>query len=172
MSPQSKRELTLLVVAASVLGVVDSMVPKPLPFLRIGLANIPSVISILRFGWLRTLELNVTRALAVAMVTGTVGTPTFILSLAGASVSATVMGIVYGLFRGRISPIGVSVSGAVTSLWTQLIAASIILHDIPLQNLIPPLTIWGVLSGLLVGVLARNAMVKLLDFEVLRRAEG
>lgn len=172
MSSQSSRELTLLIIAAAVLGVVDSMIPRPLPFFRIGLANIPSVISVIRLGWFKTLELNTTRALAVALVTGVIGTPTFILSLAGASASATVMSGLHRYFPGRISIAGISISGAVASLWAQLLAASIILHDIPLGKLVPVLTLWGVLTGLLVGVLAKTALVKLFDYGVLRRAEG
>ncbi len=172
MSSQSSRELTLLILTAAVLGVVDSMIPRPLPFFRIGLANIPSVICVIRMGWLRTLELNTTRTMAVALVTGVIGTPTFILSLAGASASATVMSAFHRYFASKISTVGISISGAVASLWVQLLAASIILHDIPLGKMVPVLTLWGVLTGLLVGVLAKTALLKLFDYGVLRREEG
>ena len=105
MSSKSSRELTLLILTAAVLGVIDSMIPRPLPFFRIGRANIPSVICIFRLGWFRTLELNTSRALAVALVTGIIGTPTFILSLAGATASATAMAGVHRYFPGGVSAV-------------------------------------------------------------------
>lgn len=172
MSSESSRELTLLILAAAVLGVVDTMIPRPLPFFKIGLANIASVVSAVRLGYIRTLELNIIRAVSVALITGIIGTPTFILSFSGAVVSATVMSALLRFFRGKVSIIGISVSGAVCSLWVQLIAAGVILHDIPLSNLVPLLGFWGIVSGLLVGVLAKTALVKLFSGEVLRRASG
>lgn len=146
--------LTVLLAASAVLGVVDSMLPRPLPFFRIGLANIPAVIAVFRYGWLRTLELNALRSFTVALLTGTLGTPTFVLSLSGAVISATVMGAVQGAFRGRLSYAGVSVSGAVASLWAQLLAAGLILNDIPLANMVPFLSLWGVVSGVVTGIAA------------------
>ena len=172
MSSESSRELTLLILAAAVLGVVDTMIPRPLPFFKIGLANIASVVSAVRLGYLRTLELNIVRAVSVALITGIIGTPTFILSFSGAVVSATIMSALLRFFRGRVSIMGISVSGAVCSLWVQLIAAGIILHDIPLSNLVLLLGLWGIVSGLLVGALAKTALAKLFSGEVLRRASG
>lgn len=172
MPSQGNRELTLLILSAAVLGVVDSMIPKPLPFFRLGLANIPSVIAVIRLGWLKTLELNLTRAVSVALITGVAGTPTMILSLSGAIASATAMAAVHRFSPGGVSTAGLSISGAVSSLWVQLLAAGIILHDVPLQNLVPVLTGWGILTGLLVGTMASTVMARLFDPGVLRGAEG
>lgn len=172
MSSKSSRELSLLILSAAVLGVVDTIIPRPLPFFKIGLANIASVVSVVRFGYLRTLELNLIRAVSVALITGILATPTFILSLSGALTSATVMWAVYRFSGNKVSLAGISVAGAVSSLWAQLLAAGVILHDIPLRNILPLLTVWGVVSGLLVGTAAETALRKLFDGGVLRRAEG
>lgn len=172
MPSERRGELTVLIAAAAVLGVADSMIPKPLPFIRLGLANIPSVITVIRFGWMKTLELNTARVLAVALLTGAIGTPTFILSFAGAVASASVMAAVQRFFKGKVSTAGLSVSGAVGSLWVQLLASGFVLHDIPLRSILPVLSLWGVVSGLLVGILAETVSLKLFTGEALRRAEG
>ncbi len=156
MPEEGRRELTLLVVSATVLGVLDSMVPRPVPFMRLGLANIPSVIALVRFGWIRTLELNVFRAFIVALVMGTAATPTFILSLSGAAAAASAMGVIRRVLGERVSIPGISVAGAVSSLWSQLLVAGVILHDIPVEGIVPLLSGWGVISGVLVGVLAKR----------------
>ncbi len=70
MSSKSSRELTLLMAAAAVLGIIDGMIPKPLPFMKLGLANVASVLALIRFGYLKTLELNAVRAMAVGLITG------------------------------------------------------------------------------------------------------
>ena len=175
MSEKSGRELSLLIIAAAVLGMSDSLIPRPLPFFKLGLANIASVIAVVRYGYPRTLELNVLRAVSVALVTGVIATPTFILSLSGAVISATVMTAVHKLFRSNVSLAGISVAGAVSSLWVQLLAAGVILHDIPCRSLLPLLTVWGVVSGLLVGLLAKRALEGFFDPPrpgVLRSADG
>ena len=170
MSSSDRRELTLLIISASVLGVIDSMIPKPLPFFRLGLANIPAVIATIRWGLLKTLELNMVRVLAVGVVTGIIGTPTFILSISGALTSALVMGSLIRI--GKLSIVGISVSGAVSSIWVQLFLAGIILHDIPVERTVPLLTLWGVVSGMVVGVLSKTSMRTLHETEVLRRTES
>jgi len=172
MSVQGRRELTFLVLTATALGIIDSMIPRPVPFLKIGLANVASVVAVMRYGYLRTLELNIIRAFAVALITGVTATPTFVLSLSGAVASATVMAAVYRAFPGRISITGMSVAGSVSSLWAQLIAASFILYRLPLRNILPLLTLWGIVSGMVVGVMAQTALERLFKSGVLRGEQG
>ncbi len=172
MSSKSSGELTLLIAAAAVLGVLDGMIPKPLPFMKLGLANVASVLALTRFGYLKTLELNVIRAVAVGLISGMIATPTFLLSISGALASATVMAAVQRLFRNNVSLCGISAAGGVSSLWAQLLAAGLVLHDIPVRGILIPLTIWGIVSGVAVGAAAAGLRDKVFRTEVLQRAAG
>lgn len=143
-----------LIVLAVCLGVVDSMIPRPVPFMKLGLANLPAVLSSVRLGFRRTFALNTTRALAVALLTGSLATPTFLLSLAGAVASALAMGASSRGYPWLLSLTGVSICGACASVWSQLGVASLVLPGLPLQSLLMPVTLWGVASGTVVGLAA------------------
>jgi heptaprenyl diphosphate synthase len=143
-----------LILLAVSLGVVDSMIPRPVPFMKLGLANLPAVICSVRLGFRRTMALNTTRALAVALLTGSLATPAFLLSLAGAVASALVMSAVSRGYPCLLSMTGVSVCGACASVWSQLGVASLVLPGLPLHALILPVTLWGTASGAVVGLAA------------------
>lgn len=154
MSQNSRREITLLLLSAAVLGTVDSLLPRPVPFLRLGLANIPAVIAVTRLGFPAALEVNVLRSVCVALLMGTLATPTFALSISGAVSSVCVMSLIRRYFGTYISIPAMSAAGAVVSLWTQLLVSKVILHDIPVGSLLPALSLWGTVSGAVIGYAA------------------
>jgi len=143
-----------LILLAVCLGVVDSMIPRPVPFMKLGLANLPAVLCSVRLGFRRTMALNTTRAVAVALLTGSLATPTFLLSLAGAVASALVMGAASRGYPWLLSLTGVSICGACASVWSQLGVASLVLPGLPLGALVMPVTLWGIASGAFVGLAA------------------
>ncbi|MCD4706776.1 MAG: Gx transporter family protein [Candidatus Sabulitectum sp.] len=171
MSVAGNRDLTILILTATALGVLDSLIPRPLPFMKIGLANVAAVIAVVKYGFLKTLELNLLRAFAVALITGLLATPSFLLSISGAAVSAVVMGLCIKALPDGLSIPGLSVAGAVASLWGQLIVAGLLLPGLPLQNIVLLLTLWGVISGAAVGLLAQKTMGRNRDSGALRKAE-
>ncbi len=143
-----------LILLAVCLGVVDSIIPRPVPFMKLGLSNLPAVICSVRLGFRRTIALNTTRALAVALLTGSLATPAFLLSLAGAVASALAMSAVSRGYPSFLSMTGVSVCGACASVWSQLGVASQVLPGLPVQALVIPVTLWGTASGAVVGIAA------------------
>lgn len=172
MPDKSNRDLTFLILTAIALGVVDSLIPRPIPFMKLGLANAAAVIAVVRYGFLKTIELNLLRVFAVALITGLLATPSFLLSITGATVSAVIMGLCRKVLRDGLSTAGLSVAGAVASLWGQLLVAGLVLPGLPLQNIVLLLTLWGVISGTAVGLIAQKAMSRSLKIEALRKAEG
>ncbi len=172
MSQNSRREITLLLLSAAVLGAVDSLLPRPVPFLRLGLANIPAVIAVIRLGFLAALEVNVLRSVCVALLMGTIATPTFVLSISGAVSSVCVMSLISRYFGKYISIPAMSAAGAVVSLWAQLLASMVILHDIPVASLLPALSLWGTVSGTVIGFAALLVRNRMPELEALRIAHG
>lgn len=143
-----------LMLLAVCLGVVDSMIPRPVPFMKLGLANLPAVLCSVRLGFRRTMALNTTRSLAVALLTGSLATPAFLLSLAGAIASALAMGAAARSYPWFLSMTGVSICGACASVWSQLGVASLVLPGLPIHALTLPVTLWGAASGTAVGMAA------------------
>lgn len=77
------------------LSAVEYLFPKPVPFLRLGLANLPLIIGLT---FLRPGDLAVVLALKVlgqALVNGTLASYVFLFSLAGSTVSVLVMAATY-----------------------------------------------------------------------------
>jgi heptaprenyl diphosphate synthase len=139
--------LTLMAIA---IGVLEGLIPRPVPFLKPGLANIATVAGIVRFGPWMGVRINLLRSVGAALFLGTLATPTFILSLSGGMASAAVM----GLCRRFFSVTGLSVSGSMASMAAQLAAAGILLPGLPLRALILPVAAWGALAGLATGLTA------------------
>jgi heptaprenyl diphosphate synthase len=144
------RTETLMVILAIGASVLEGIIPRPVPFIKPGLANVVTVAAIARYGLWTGLRVNILRAFGTALFIGTLATPTFILSLSGGISSAMVMGV----FKKFFSVTGMSVSGSLASIFTQLFAATLLLPGLPAGSLIIPLAVWGTLSGTITGILA------------------
>ena len=158
--------LSILVACASVLQVAESLLPHPIPGVRLGLANIITVIAMVYVGPGSAVQLAVLRTLVSSMVLGTFLTPTFVLSFSGAVVSAFVMVLLYRLSRGRgpfrLSLIGISVGGAVSHILTQVAFVYLLfIRSTGLLLLWPWLGIAAVVTGVLTGMIAIQAVRRL-----------
>ncbi|MBN2586712.1 MAG: Gx transporter family protein [Candidatus Fermentibacteraceae bacterium] len=140
----------LMVVLATGAGVIENLLPRPVPFIKPGLANIVTVAAVARYGMLTGLRVNILRTTGAALFTGSLATPTYVLSLAGGVASAMVM----GASRRLLSVTGISVAGSLASLWIQLVLASVLLPGLPAASILLPLSVWGFLSGAVTGIIA------------------
>jgi len=129
------------------------MIPKPLPFIRIGLANIPLLLAldILPFGsFLLLLGIKV---IGQGLISGTLFSYVFIFSLGGTGVSALLM---YALRRGlgkeRLSLIGTSAAGALVSNGVQLVLAWFFVFGESIWYMAVPILALGIVSGTILGI--------------------
>ncbi|MBM3331298.1 hypothetical protein FJY68_05515 [candidate division WOR-3 bacterium] len=164
---QSSRivRLSLLVACASVLQVAESLLPHPIPGVRLGLANIITVIAMVYIGPASAVELAVLRTLVSSMVMGTFLTPTFVLSFSGGVVSALVMILLFQLSgRGMFSfgLVGISVGGAVSHIAAQVALVYLLfIRSSGVLWLWPWLGLSAVVTGVLTGVIAIQAVRRL-----------
>lgn len=157
--------LSMLVACASVLQVAESLFPHPLPGVRLGLANIITVIALVYIGPGSAIQLAVLRTLVSSMVLGTFLTPTFVLSFSGAVVSAVVMVLLYR-FSGRgqfsFSLVGISVGGAASHIMTQVALVYLLfIRSSGVLWLWPWLCLAAVATGVLTGLIAVQAVRRL-----------
>lgn len=145
--------LALLVALAIVLRGLETLIPNPLPWIRIGLANIMTLLAILLFGLKSGLLLTILRVFIASLLFGTFLSPTFLLSVSAGICSTLAMGGMHVLFGKTFSPVGISVLGGFTHNLVQLcVAYVVIVKHAEIFYLFPILSLVGIISGLFNGV--------------------
>jgi heptaprenyl diphosphate synthase len=140
-----------LAIAVSVL---ESLVPQPLPWARIGFANIVILVALYLDGTLAAIAVGVLKVFGGALVMGLGFSPAFWLALSGTTASLIVMIPLVHLPR-WFSPVGVAIVGAAAFNTAQLFMAGIILVGITnLFDLLPIMLIISVFTGAIIGWLA------------------
>lgn len=147
--------IALLVALATILHIVETIyLPPLLPWTRIGLANIITLIAIISFGMKVGIEVALLRSILSSLLRGTLFSPTFILGLSGTVASAIVMGVFYKIGSKLFSFIGISIIGAVTNNLTQIIVVYFILIKHPgCFYLLPLFLLSALISGFFNGVI-------------------
>jgi heptaprenyl diphosphate synthase len=129
------------------------MIPKPVPFLRIGLANVPLMIALDLFPGRFFALLVLLKVLGQALITGTLFSYVFLLSLAGTCSSALAMYLLTRPpVRERIGFAGIGLSGAMVSNISQLGLARFFILGEGVKYLLPPFLISGMITGLALGL--------------------
>ena len=125
------RRVAWLATAAVGLALVDAAIPSPLPGVKPGLANIVTLIVLIRHGWATAVWVSGLRVLAASLIFGYFLAPGFFLSLAGASLSLLTLGLVYRLPARWFGPVSLSVFAAFAHIGGQLLLARawLIPHD-------------------------------------------
>ena len=152
-NPRVRKNLALLGAFCLFLSIVEYMIPKPLPFIRIGIANLPLMLALDMFPFLTFLVLIGIKVLGQALITGTLFSYIFLFSLAGTVFSSV---SVYALRRllgpGRISFIGIGTAGAMMSNIAQLTLAWIFVFRNNVRYIAPPFLATGLITGIALGV--------------------
>ena len=143
-------DLALLGALCLFLSAVDHLIPKPLPFMRIGLANLPLLLALGIFPAGKFFLLALVKVLGQALITGTFFSYVLLFSLAGTALSAVTMIALYRI----TSLVGTSIAGAFVSNAAQLIIARFIVFGEGVLYLTPPFLIAGIVSGGLLGFFA------------------
>ena len=154
MNKNSTKRLAFLAVAIAlsmILAFVESQIPplSAVPGVKIGLANIVTVFLLYRLGWKEAVTVSLIRVLLSALLFGSF--VSLMYSAFGALLSLLIM-IPSKRFL-PFSPIGVSVLGAVAHNAGQILAALILLGNAAIVYYLIPLTLSGLIAGILVGLL-------------------
>ena len=125
-------------------------IPVPVPGIKLGLANLVIIIAIYRMGFKYAFTINMVRIVAAGLLfSGVFG---MIYSLAGGILSIVVM---YLLYRtGLFSMVGVSMAGGVCHNLGQLLTACLLLQNTGILSYFSVLLFSGLISGILIGILA------------------
>ena len=156
MAPSSSTRritrLAFLSAAGIALYVLESFIPTPLPFLKIGLANASSLAALMLFSPLDMLLVVLSRVVVGSLLVGSLFSPAFLLGLCGGIVAALAMIAARKFGSGMFSVIGISLIGSVAHILTQLaVVMYLFAENESLLVLLPLLLTSAVVGGLIVG---------------------
>lgn len=156
--PLLRRTLTfaMLLAMALVLHVLEGALPPPLPFpgVKLGLANLMTVVTLVLLGSVSGVLLALTRSVLGSLVAGTFLSVGFFLSTGGAVASAVVVALALRWLRPALSLVGISVLGALTHNTVQLLLAWLFfVQQGALLYYLPVLWLLALISGTVTGLI-------------------
>ncbi|WP_296013402.1 Gx transporter family protein [uncultured Treponema sp.] len=138
------------------LSAVEYAVPKPLPFFKIGFANLPVLISLSVLKKKETLLLVFLKIFLQAVISGTLFSYVFIFSFAGSVASGLSMMLVYFIFRNKISFVGLSVCGGLANNIAQIFLAGVFMFGSNVKFIAPPMLCVSFCTSLALGIFAES----------------
>ncbi|MCL2720833.1 MAG: Gx transporter family protein [Treponema sp.] len=144
--------LALLGAFCLFLSAVEYMIPKPLPFMRIGLANLPIMLGLCIFPLRSFVILICIKVFGQALITGTLFSYIFLFSFTGTFLSALFMFFLQKIAKDNITFIGIGAAGAVISNISQLALAYMFIFKESVRYITPPFLAAGLVTGIVLGV--------------------
>ena len=142
----------LFLALALVAGYLERLIPINLgiPGVKIGLANIVTMVLLYCDGWKSAVTISAARILLSGMLFGSGFA--MVYSAAGAAFSIIVMILLKktGLFR----TVGISVAGGVFHNVGQIVVAMIVLETKALFYYLPVLVLFGLAAGIFIGIVS------------------
>lgn len=154
--------LALFVAIASVLHVVESWMPLPLPVpgIKLGLANIISLIVIATFGWRDAMYVVIVRVFLASLFGGLFLGPSFAMSMSGAVFSTAAMAYAFLHWRFTFSLIGISIIGAAVHNVAQILVAACVVSSVTLLWYLPYLILFALPTGVATGIAVNYFLLK------------
>lgn len=141
----------MLIALAFVFSYVEAMIPLPVfvPGMKLGLANLVSVVGLYSVGLAGTALVAMVRIVLVGFTFG--NTFSMLYGLAGGTASMAVM--ILARKSGWFSPVGVSILGGIFHNAGQLIIAALVVRTTGVFVYFPALLASGVITGTVIGLL-------------------
>jgi heptaprenyl diphosphate synthase len=150
-SDTGRRIVALLGAFCLFLSAVEYLIPKPVPFMRLGIANLPLMLALDLFPLNTFFLVAAIKILGQALITGTLFSYVFLFSAAGTLLSAFSMYGARRLCRGRLGFAGTGVIGAMMSNSAQLVLARLFIFGVSAWYLAPPFLAMGLITGAALG---------------------
>lgn len=141
-------------ILAVALFTLENFLPRPLPFLKIGLANVFVLLILWQLDLLSALVVNLVKVFIGSFISGLILTPVIVFSLVGSVLSLLAMHLAIKI-KIKFSLIGISVIGALVHNLSQLFLAYFMLFpNAKLFYFLPLLLATGLGAGIVTGAVA------------------
>lgn len=170
MEYQSKLRNLIIVSLFLAGGIALNLIEPPIlffiaPGIKIGIANIATLITLYYFGATYSLLVGILRPILVSLIKGNFFTLEFILSFSGSFLATIFMIIFKKIFKDKISIIGVSMIGGIMHNIGQFMMVYIISKIEYLFYYLPILIIFGGISGFVIGYISKFLLKRLKEYE-------
>jgi heptaprenyl diphosphate synthase len=153
--PQYLTRTALLAGFGLVMFLFESILPRPLPWAKPGLANIATLLALYWLGAAGAWAVTLLRVLLGSFFIGSFLNPGFWLSLAGGLSAVATMTLIKKYAPTQFSIIGISLAGALAHVLAQTAVAGWLIVRRPEIVYLLPAMLWPALfAGLLVGLAA------------------
>ena len=144
--------LAVMLACALALGLAERAMPPvaALPGVRLGLPNVAILLALYLFSLPETIILALCKCVMLSLLSGG-SFPSLLFSLSGTSLSLIAMVPLVRLSRGRVGPLGVSVSGAVCHNIGQMLCHAALM-GVFLTPYLPLMLVSGAVAGVATGL--------------------
>ena len=166
MQLQDKHRIAILSAYALALHGFESLLPTPIPWLKLGLSNIITLVALVLYGFRTALVVTLIRVVLASIFIGTFLGPAFILSTGGGIASVIAMGLTIKLFKNLFGTVGISLIGALFHNLAQLsLAYYLFIQRIEAVLIISPFilligSLTGIVNGVVSDILIKNLLKK------------
>ncbi len=145
--------MALFVALAIGLNTLEYLLPNPVPWFRLGFANILGLTALYCYGVRALWLITICRVILGSLLLGRLFSPGFLLSLGGGLLACAMMSLGFSLGRNRIGPVGVSVLGALGHVVGQMLIAWLVVIRHPgIWMLFPFFLLFALISGIFNGL--------------------
>jgi heptaprenyl diphosphate synthase len=149
---------------------IEALIPTPVPWLRLGLANIITLTTLYLYGLKAGMTVTLTRVFIRSLLAGTFLGPAFIMSLGGGMISTLIMWLIIKIPGRLFSPVSASVFGALAHNITQLfLAYFLFIRRVEAILIVSPVILLiGVITGVFNGMATNLIIQKIQNPQVSR----
>ena len=161
IATQEDHRVARMAAFAIGLTLVEAAIPTPLPGVKPGLANIVTLLVLLRFGLRDAIWVSLLRIVSASLILGTFLSPGFALSLSGGLASLLALALLQHLPRKWFGPVSLSIISSFAHMAAQLAVVRLWLipHD-GVFYLAPVFALASLIFGLANGLIASRLLLE------------
>lgn len=148
--------LAIMLATSIVLSIVESFIPVFVPGVKLGLANVVTLLIMYTYGDKDAFLILILRIILVGLLRGNIFSPTFYLSLSG-GMAAFIMMFTFKKLK-VFSIIGVSIMGAFGHSVGQIAMAIFLIERTELIFYLPWVLILSVATGVITGLVTQRSL--------------
>lgn len=161
VGPHRLVSLSLITAAGLILFCVEMSIPRPLPWMRLGLANAAPLLALVLFGGWEAAGVMAAKIVLGGLLSGYILGPSFVLAGAGGCAAVCCMSVAHRA-SGLFSAVGLSVIGSTSHNLAQLFVAGMWLIGPDAALVLSPFFLLsGLVTGFLVGLVVQILLLRL-----------
>jgi heptaprenyl diphosphate synthase len=152
-----RRDLVALLGALCLfLSTIEYLIPKPIPFLRVGIANLPILLAVDLLPFPSVLAVIFLKVAGQGLVSGTLVSYVFLFSAVGSFASGLAMLAARRVLGRAITLVGIGVVGALCSNCAQVLLARLLIFGEGAWLIAAPFLALGTVTAVLLGFFAER----------------